>query len=32
MLSKVIPADPEKEGKIINHERSVIVELFDLYK
>jgi hypothetical protein len=32
MLSKVIPADPEKEGKITNHERSLIEELFDLYK
>ena len=30
--SKVIPADPEKEGKITNHERSLIEELFDLYK
>jgi len=32
MLSKVIPADLEKESKIKNHERSLIEELFDLYK
>jgi hypothetical protein len=32
MLPKVIPADPEKKGKIANHERSLIEELFDQYK
>jgi hypothetical protein len=31
MLSKVISAEPEKEVKITNHERSLIEELFDLY-
>ena len=32
MLSKVIPAYPEKEDKVTNHERSLFEEFFDLYK
>jgi len=32
MLSKVVPAYPEKEDKITNHERSLFEKFFGLYK